>query len=90
MRHLFIAAQLHSDERCADERGRHHPHPDHVGDLTRRDVEIVSLCKRASLRSMKEVAGHVKMAWLAYRSERSPHWVKVKNPEAPAEEDWGR
>jgi ATP-dependent DNA ligase len=31
----------------------------------------------------------------AYRSGRSPHWVKVKNPKAPAvkreaEEDWGR
>jgi len=30
-----------------------------------------------------------------YRSGRSPHWVKVKNPNAPAvtreaEEDWGR
>jgi ATP-dependent DNA ligase len=30
-----------------------------------------------------------------YRSGRWPHWVKVKNPEAPAvkreaEEDWGR
>jgi bifunctional non-homologous end joining protein LigD len=30
-----------------------------------------------------------------YRSGRSPHWVKVKNPQAPAvkreaEEDWGR
>jgi ATP-dependent DNA ligase len=29
-----------------------------------------------------------------YRSRRSPHWVKVKNPKAPAvtreaEEDWG-
>jgi hypothetical protein len=29
------------------------------------------------------------------RSGRSPHWVKVKNPNAPvvkreAEEDWGR
>jgi ATP-dependent DNA ligase len=35
--------------------------------------------------------------WLGspYRSERSPHWVKVKNPKAPAvkreaEEDWGK
>jgi bifunctional non-homologous end joining protein LigD len=31
----------------------------------------------------------------AYRSGRSAHWVKVKNPKAPAvtgesEEDWGR
>jgi bifunctional non-homologous end joining protein LigD len=31
----------------------------------------------------------------AYRSGRSPHWIKVKNPKAPtvrreAEEDWGR
>jgi bifunctional non-homologous end joining protein LigD len=31
----------------------------------------------------------------SYRSGRSPHWVKVKNPNAPAvkreaEEDWGR
>ena len=31
----------------------------------------------------------------AYRSGRSPHWVKVKNPKAPAvkreaEEDWGK
>jgi hypothetical protein len=26
MRHLFIAAQLHSDERCDDERRRDHPH----------------------------------------------------------------
>jgi len=30
-----------------------------------------------------------------YRSGRSPHWIKVKNPEAPAvrreaEEDWGK
>jgi ATP-dependent DNA ligase len=30
-----------------------------------------------------------------YRTGRSPHWVKVKNPKAPAvkreaEEDWGR
>jgi len=30
----------------------------------------------------------------SYRSGRSPHWVKVKNPKAPAvkreaEEDWG-
>ena len=30
-----------------------------------------------------------------YRSGRSPHWVKIKNPRAPAvrreaEEDWGR
>jgi bifunctional non-homologous end joining protein LigD len=30
-----------------------------------------------------------------YRSGRSPHWIKVKNPKAPAvtreaEEDWGR
>jgi bifunctional non-homologous end joining protein LigD len=30
-----------------------------------------------------------------YRSGRSPHWVKVKNPKAPAvtreaEEDWSR
>jgi hypothetical protein len=30
-----------------------------------------------------------------YRRGRSPHWVKVKNPKAPAvrreaEEDWGR
>jgi bifunctional non-homologous end joining protein LigD len=30
-----------------------------------------------------------------YRSGRSPHWVKIKNPAAPAvkreaEEDWGR
>jgi bifunctional non-homologous end joining protein LigD len=30
-----------------------------------------------------------------YRSGRSPHWVKVKNPKAPAvtreaEEDWGK
>jgi ATP-dependent DNA ligase len=30
-----------------------------------------------------------------YRSGRSPHWLKVKNPKAPAvtreaEEDWGR
>ena len=30
-----------------------------------------------------------------YRSGRSPHWLKVKNPNAPAvkreaEEDWGR
>ena len=29
-----------------------------------------------------------------YRSGRSPHWIKVKNPNAPAvkreaEEDWG-
>ena len=29
-----------------------------------------------------------------YRSGRSPHWVKIKNPKAPAvareaEEDWG-
>jgi hypothetical protein len=32
----------------------------------------------------------------AYRSGRSPHWVKVKNPKAPAvtregpKRDWGR
>jgi bifunctional non-homologous end joining protein LigD len=31
----------------------------------------------------------------SYRSGRSPHWIKVKNPNAPAvkreaEEDWGR
>ena len=31
----------------------------------------------------------------SYRSGRSPHWIKVKNPKAPAvkreaEEDWGR
>lgn len=31
----------------------------------------------------------------AVRHERSPHWVKVKNPKAPivmreAKEDWGR
>jgi hypothetical protein len=31
----------------------------------------------------------------AARSGRSPHWVKIKNPKAPAvkreaEEDWGR
>jgi hypothetical protein len=30
-----------------------------------------------------------------YRSGRSPHWIKVKNPDAPAvkreaEEDWGK
>jgi bifunctional non-homologous end joining protein LigD len=30
-----------------------------------------------------------------YRSGRSPHWIKMKNPNAPsvrreAEEDWGR
>jgi hypothetical protein len=30
-----------------------------------------------------------------YHSGRSPHWIKVKNPKAPAvtrdaEEDWGR
>jgi hypothetical protein len=30
-----------------------------------------------------------------YRSGRSPHWIKVKNPKVPAvkreaEEDWGR
>jgi ATP-dependent DNA ligase len=30
-----------------------------------------------------------------YRAGRSPHWIKVKNPDAPAvkreaEEDWGR
>jgi ATP-dependent DNA ligase len=30
-----------------------------------------------------------------YRSGRSPHWLKIKNPAAPAvkreaEEDWGR
>jgi hypothetical protein len=30
-----------------------------------------------------------------YRRGRSPHWIKVKNPKAPAvrreaEEDWGR
>jgi bifunctional non-homologous end joining protein LigD len=30
-----------------------------------------------------------------YRSGRSPHWIKVKNPKAPAvtreaEEDWGK
>jgi bifunctional non-homologous end joining protein LigD len=30
-----------------------------------------------------------------YRSGRSPHWIKVKNPKSPAvkreaEEDWGR
>jgi bifunctional non-homologous end joining protein LigD len=32
---------------------------------------------------------------LTYRSGRSPHWLKIKNPKAPAvtreaEEDWGR
>jgi ATP-dependent DNA ligase len=32
---------------------------------------------------------------LPYRAGRSPHWIKVKNPDAPAvkreaEEDWGR
>jgi hypothetical protein len=32
---------------------------------------------------------------LRYRSGRSPHWIKSKNPNAPAvkretEEDWGR
>jgi bifunctional non-homologous end joining protein LigD len=31
----------------------------------------------------------------SYRSGRSPHWLKIKNPKAPAvtreaEEDWGR
>jgi hypothetical protein len=30
-----------------------------------------------------------------YRRSRSPHWIKVKNPKAPAvkreaDEDWGR
>jgi hypothetical protein len=40
--------------------------------------------------------GHYfKAPWLADRSGRPPHWVKVKNPKAPAvtreaEEDWGR
>jgi hypothetical protein len=40
--------------------------------------------------------GHrVETAWLLHRSGRSPHWIKVKNPAAPAvkreaEEDWGR
>ena len=34
-----------------------------------------------------------RLGW-PYRSGRSPHWVKVKNPKAPAvrreaEEDWG-
>jgi hypothetical protein len=33
--------------------------------------------------------------WVARRRGRSPHWVKVKNPKAPAvkreaEEDWGK
>jgi hypothetical protein len=54
------------------------------GDLTRCDVEIVSLLK-ACERAINS----------PYRSGRSPHWVKVKNPKAPAvkreaEEDWGR
>jgi hypothetical protein len=52
--------------------------------MARCDVEIVSLpkpCERA-IRSR-------------YRSGRSAHWVKVKNPKAPAvtreaEENWGR
>ena len=43
MRHLFIAAQLHSDERYDDERSRDHPHPHHVGQLSALCVEIVSL-----------------------------------------------
>jgi hypothetical protein len=34
MRHLFIAAPLHSDERYNDERGRDHPDPHHVGRLS--------------------------------------------------------
>jgi len=39
--------------------------------------------------------GCVQAARVVYRSGRSPHWVKVKNPKAPAvrreaEEDWGR
>ena len=45
MRHLLIAAPLHSDKRHDDEGGRDHPHPHHVGQLTRCDVEIVSLPK---------------------------------------------
>jgi hypothetical protein len=37
----------------------------------------------------------VKAAGFAYRSGRVDHWIKVKNPRAPAvkreaEEDWGR
>ena len=43
MRHLLIAAPLHSDKRHDDEGGRDHPH--HVRQLTRCDVEIVSLPK---------------------------------------------
>ena len=45
----------------------------------------VSLVARASFQS----------GLAPYRSGRSRHWIKVKNPEAPAvkreaEEDWGR
>jgi hypothetical protein len=54
-----------------------------LGDLARRDVEIVSLLKPCE-RAISS----------PYHSGRSPHWVKVKDLKAPAvtrevEEDWG-
>jgi hypothetical protein len=53
-------------------------------ELTRGDVEIVSLVKACE-----------RLLSSPYRSGRSKHWLKVKNPAAPAvkreaEEDWRR
>ena len=43
----------------------------------------------------KRKVAHLWRIGSPYRAGRSPHWVKVKNPKAPAvkreaEEDWGR
>jgi bifunctional non-homologous end joining protein LigD len=52
--------------------------------------------RRLRARLQARLRGHrVEAARLALRSGRSPHWLKVKNPKAPAvkreaEENWGR
>jgi hypothetical protein len=59
---------------------------------------ITFLCRKSRLAFGRkaELEGIVsKRLGSRYRSERSPDWLKFKNPEAPAfrregEEDWGR
>ncbi len=45
-RHFFVASQLHSDERCDHETGRHQPDPHHSNDLTRRNVQNCVVSRR--------------------------------------------
>jgi ATP-dependent DNA ligase len=50
--------------------------------------------KHDGFRIMARRNGVSKRLGSSYRSGRSPHWVKIKNPKAPAvtreaEEDWG-